>query len=87
LSPDLELFARILKLFKSTAMLKLTSPTNSQSFIPFAESRCNCGRVFPPDLDHIVQKVFQISMKLSALIELSILSILIKKFFEKVLFS
>jgi hypothetical protein len=39
----LDLFARFLKIFKSTAMLTLTSPTNPQSFIRFAESRCNCG--------------------------------------------
>ena len=43
--PDLDLFARFLKLFKSTAMLKLTSPTNSGSFIAFAASRCNVVRL------------------------------------------
>ena len=43
--PDLDLFARFLKLFKSTAMLTLTSPTNSGSFIAFEASGCNCGRL------------------------------------------
>ena len=42
---DLDLFARFLKLFKSTAMLTLTSPTNSGSFIAFAASRCNVVRL------------------------------------------
>ena len=42
--PDLGLFARFLKLFKSTAMLTITSPTNSGSFIAFAASRCNVVR-------------------------------------------
>ena len=43
--PDLGLFARVLKLFKSTAMLTLTSPTNSGSFIAFEASRCNAVRL------------------------------------------
>ena len=43
--PDLGLFARFLKLFKSPAMLILTSPTNSGSFIAFAASRCNVIRL------------------------------------------
>ncbi len=43
--PDLDLFARFLKLFKSTAMLTLTSPTNSGSFIAFEASRCNAVRL------------------------------------------
>ncbi len=47
-APDLDLFARFLKVFKSTAMLTCTSPTNPQSFIRFAESRCNCG-TFPKE--------------------------------------
>ena len=43
--PDLGLFARFLKLFKSTAMLTLTSPTNSGCFIAFEASRCNAVRL------------------------------------------
>ncbi len=43
--PDLDLFARFLKLFKSTAMLTLTSPTNSGCFIAFEASRCNAVRL------------------------------------------
>jgi hypothetical protein len=38
--PYLDIFARFLKLLKSAAMLTFTSPTNSESFIPLAESRC-----------------------------------------------
>ena len=44
--PYLYLFARFLKLFKSTAMLTFTSPTNSESLIPFPENQCKLCYVF-----------------------------------------
>ena len=43
-------------------------------------------RVFPPELNHVVQKFSQILMIFLSLIEGSITSILIKKIFPKVVF-
>jgi hypothetical protein len=39
-SPSLDIFQRFENVFEHTPMLTITSTTNAESFIPFAESRC-----------------------------------------------
>jgi hypothetical protein len=79
-SPYLDLFARFLKLFKSTGMLTFTIPKNSESFIPFAENRCKPWYVCE-----------EINIRLMATVKLSrildVVQVKNKKLMEKMVFS